>query len=157
MPDNDYAGVLAQHLPADDPALSPGPFLNTAGAEIGEHGGFARFTIGQRRGLPGGYAEPMYVVAIDPERRAVVIGTGDDLYAHRAVIREVNWLAAPLAPGDTCELQVRYRARPVPARAVSLDGDHVQLDLTEPARAVAPGQSGVLYDGERVLGGGVLD
>jgi tRNA-specific 2-thiouridylase len=71
---------------------------------------------------------------------------------------EVNWLAEPLGVGDTCAVQVRYRAPAAPAQiaAVSSDGGSVSLDLLEPVRAISPGQSGVLYDGDRVLGGGVI-
>jgi tRNA-specific 2-thiouridylase len=77
VPDDDYVGVLARHLPGDAPALAPGPLVTTTGEVIGEHEGYARYTIGQRRGLPGGFAEPRFVVAIHPERREVVIGTAD--------------------------------------------------------------------------------
>jgi tRNA-specific 2-thiouridylase len=98
-------------------------------------------------------------VAIRPEDRAVVVGTADELFGHRLALEEVNWLAASLEPGDRCEIQVRYRARPVPAR-VSTDraesNGGLALELGEPVRAITPGQSGVLYAGDRVLGGGVI-
>src|SRR5690606_12299503 len=114
--------------------------------------------IGQRRGLPGGGAEPRYVVAIRPETREVVVGSVDDLAGHTAVIGEVNWLADPLAEGDTCEVQLRYRAPAVGATVVSAGPGRLQLALATPVRAITPGQSAVLYgpDG-RLLGGGVLD
>lgn len=157
VPDGDYVAVLEQHLPPDAPALSPGPIRTTAGEVIGEHRGFARYTIGQRRGLPGGFAHPMYVVGIEPEERAVVVGTADELFGHRLELEEVNWLAEPLQAGDTCEVQVRYRARPAAARVREEAGERLALDLAEPVRAIAPGQSGALYDGERLLGGGVIN
>ena len=69
MPDDDYVGVLKRHLPPDAAALQPGALVTTAGEVIGEHAGFARYTVGQRRGLPGGGSEPRYVVAIRPETR----------------------------------------------------------------------------------------
>ena len=159
VPDGDYVGVLERHLPADAPALTPGPLVTTAGAVIGEHDGYARYTVGQRRGLPGGFPEPMYVVAIEPAARRVVVGTGDELFGHRVELEQVNWLTErPLASGDACAVQVRYRARPVPAR-VAFDaphGDRLALELIEPVRAITPGQSGVLYDGRRLLGGGII-
>ena len=65
-----------RHLPSDAPALAPGPLVTTTGEVIGEHEGFARYTVGQRRGLPGGFGEPIYVVAIRPETREVVVGSG---------------------------------------------------------------------------------
>ncbi len=158
VPDGDYAAVLEAHLGADAPALSPGPFVSTAGDVVGTHDGYARYTIGQRRGLPGGFPEPMYVVAIDPARRAVIIGAGSQLFGHRVELEDVNWIGEPLEPGETCAVQVRYRSRPVPARVAQngLDERRSALDLIEPVRAITPGQSGVLYDGDRLLGGGVI-
>src|SRR5881409_2163947 len=123
VPDDNYVAVLEQHLPADAPALAPGPLVTTSGEVIGEHGGFARYTVGQRRGLPGGFAEPLYVVAIRPETRTVVIGTGGDLFGHELTLEDLNWLAAPLAPGDPVFVQCRYRAPAVPGRVRErLDG-----------------------------------
>ncbi len=157
VPDDDYAGVLERHLPADAPALSPGPLVTTAGEVVGEHRGYARYTIGQRRGLPGGFAEPRYVVAIRPERREVVIGTAEELAGEQLRLEEVNWLADPLQPGESCEVQIRYRANAVPATAVARGEAELELALTAPVRAITPGQSGVLYGpGGRVLGGGVI-
>ncbi|HET9041126.1 MAG TPA: tRNA 2-thiouridine(34) synthase MnmA [Gemmatimonadales bacterium] len=157
VPDDDYAGVLERHLPADAPALAPGPLVTTAGDVVGEHHGFARYTIGQRKGLPGGFAEPRFVVAIRPERREVVIGTADELDGHRVQLEELNWLADPLAAGDGCEVQIRHRAMGVPATVVTAAGDSLELALAAPVRAITPGQSGVLYaPGGRVLGGGVI-
>lgn len=157
VPDGNYVGVLERHLARNDPSLTAGPVLTRDGVEVGRHEGFARYTIGQRRGLPGGFPEPMYVVGIEPERRAVVIGTSADLYSHEAELQEVNWLADALRVGQTCHAQVRYRAHPVPARVTAvLPHGGLCLQLAEPARAVTPGQSGVLYDGTRLIGGGIL-
>lgn len=159
VPDGDYAAVLERHLPDDAPALAPGPFVTTAGEVVGQHDGFARYTIGQRRGLPGGYPEPQYVVEIRPHDRAVVIGGAEELAGHRVSLEEVNWLATPLEPGAACQVQIRYRSRPVPATVLSRADDAITLTLGIPARAIAPGQSGVLYGddgGRRVLGGGII-
>jgi tRNA-specific 2-thiouridylase len=157
VPDDDYVGVLERHLPAGAPALARGPLVTTTGEVLGEHQGYARYTIGQRKGLPGGFDGPRYVVAIRPERREVVVGTADELAGHRVRLEELNWLADPLAPGDTCEVQVRYRARAVTATVIGAEGDALELALALPVRAITPGQSGVLYGaGGRVLGGGVI-
>ena len=156
VPDDDYVGVLERHLPADAPALAPGPLVTTAGEVIGEHRGFARYTIGQRRGLPGGSRQPLYVVDISPEDRRVVVGTEDQLYATQVELEDVNWLVEPPAPGDGCDIQVRYRARAVPARVTAAGVGTLTLELLTPTRAVTPGQSGVLYRRERLLGGGII-
>jgi tRNA-specific 2-thiouridylase len=157
VPDDDYVGVLERHLPADAPALASGPLVTTSGEVVGRHRGYARYTVGQRRGLPGGFAEPRFVVAIRPERREVVIGTADELAGHRVTLEEVNWLAEPLAEGSACEAQLRYRAQAVPATVVSTGDGTITLALETPVRAIGPGQSGVLYAGDgRVLVGGVI-
>jgi tRNA-specific 2-thiouridylase len=157
VPDDDYARVLEQHLAADAPALQPGAFVTTGGDVIGEHRGFARYTIGQRKGLPGGGREPRYVVAIRPDSREVVLGGADDLLGHRVRLDELNWLAEPLDEGDSCEVQLRYRAGAVPATVLSVGAESIELALALPVRAIAPGQSGVLYGTNgQVLGGGVI-
>ena len=157
VPDGDYARVLEAKLPADAPALSHGPIVTSAGVVIGEHNGFARYTIGQRRGLPGGFATPMYVVAIRPEDRAVVIGTRDELLGNGLVAGEVNWLSAPPTAGARVSVRVRHRAPLVSAQIVRVDTDAIELALDEPVSAITPGQSLVLYDGDRCLGGGVIE
>lgn len=157
VPDGDYVGVLEQRLGADSPALSPGPVVTTTGEVIGEHRGFARYTVGQRRGLPGGSSRPLYVVAIRPEDRTVVAGSASDLETKVVRLEELNWLDDPLRAGERCEVQIRYRTGAIPARVRSVDPDRLELDLARPARAVTPGQSGALYrpDGQ-LLGGGVI-
>ena len=158
VPDDDYVGVLRRHLPADAPALAPGAFVTTGGDVIGAHAGFARYTVGQRKGLPGGSAEPLYVVAIRPETREVVVGTGVELFGHEVSLAEVNWLVEPPAVGDAVWVQCRYRARAVPGTIAANGNGRVSLRLAEPIRAITPGQSGVLYDADdRVLGGGIID
>ncbi len=158
VPDDDYVGVLRRHLPADAAALTPGPLVSTSGEVIGEHEGFAGFTIGQRRGLPGGGTGPRYVVEIRPGTREVVVGDASDLAGHRVRLEELNWLAGPLAPGDHCTVQLRYRAAAVGATVIAVAGDGIDLALETPVRAITPGQSGVLFDesDQRVLGGGVI-
>jgi tRNA-specific 2-thiouridylase len=157
VPDNDYVAVLERHLPGDAPALTPGPLVTTSGEVIGEHQGFARYTVGQRRGLPGGRSRPLYVLGIRPETREVVVGDAADLEGWSVSLEELNWLVPPLPTGERCEVQVRSRARPVPAVVADQTRTGLTLRLLEPARAITPGQSGVLYDrGGRVLGGGVI-
>ncbi len=157
VPDNDYVGVLRKHLPADAPAFSPGNLVSPSGEVIGEHTGFAQYTVGQRRGLPGGRSLPLYVVAIRPDSREVVVGEADDLLQSSVVLEECNWLAAsPPAVGDRCAVQVRYRGSATPAVVRQIRDTTVTLHFDIPVRAVSPGQSGVCYDGSRVLGGGVI-
>ncbi len=157
VPNDDYASVLEQHLPADAPALTPGPFVTRSGEVVGEHRGFARFTVGQRRGLPGGRSLPLYVLAIHPEDRSVVVGTADELGGTTVRLEELNWLAAPLGVGARCEVQIRYRAASLAATVTAAGVATMTLESDAPLRAITPGQSGVLYSAEgQVLGGGVI-
>jgi tRNA-specific 2-thiouridylase len=157
VPDGDHAKVIARQLGADAPALSRGPFIRRDGTVVGEHDGFARFTVGQRRGLPGGFREPMFVVEIRAESRAVVIGPREELLGKGVVAREVNWLVDVPAVGSEIEVQVRHRARPARGTLVRVDADEVEIALEEAVSAITPGQSLVLYDGATVLGGGVIE
>ncbi|MFI5310556.1 MAG: tRNA 2-thiouridine(34) synthase MnmA [Gemmatimonadales bacterium] len=158
VPNDDYASVLERELGPSAPSLARGPITLTDGSEVGEHDGFARFTIGQRRGLPGGFGEPMFVVAIRPAERAVVIGTRAELLGSGVIARGVNWLVdSPPGKGDRVGVRVRHRAPIVAAGIVRREEDQIELVLDEPVAAIAPGQSLVLYDGTRVLGGGFIE
>ena len=157
VPDGDHAKVIARRLGSDTPALSRGPVVLLDGTVVGEHDGYARYTIGQRRGVPGGFAEAMYVVAIRPADRSVVIGPRAALLGRGVVAREMNWLVDPMPVSARVEVQVRHRAHATPAEIVRVDDAEVELALEEPVSAITPGQSLVLYDGDRVLGGGFIE
>jgi tRNA-specific 2-thiouridylase len=157
VPDGDHTKIIRQRLGADAPSLSEGPFVLSDGTRIGTHAGFARFTIGQRRGLPGGFREPMFVVDIRPADRAVVIGPREELLGRGVIARSVNWLVDAPAVGARISIQVRHRGTPATAEIVRLDRDEIELALDEPVSAITPGQSLVMYDGDRVLGGGLIE
>jgi tRNA-specific 2-thiouridylase len=159
VPGNDYAAVLEQRLGSGHAALSAGPIETVDGDVIGEHNGYARFTVGQRKGLPGGFAEPMYVVAIRPGDRAVVVGPRDALLGHGVVARGVRWLdeRAP-ERGARVLIRVRHRAPLAEAEVVRSNEDEIELAVDEPIAAITAGQSLVLYDANgRVLGGGFIE
>ncbi len=138
------------------PDAPPGPILDLSGRVLGAHRGLPHYTVGQRRGLGLSSPEPLYVVALDPERNALIVGPEAALYSQGLVATELHWIAgAP--PGKTfrCQVQIRYRAAPMEAE-VRLEGETARVEFSRPARAVAPGQAAVFYLGERVLGGGVI-
>jgi tRNA-specific 2-thiouridylase len=152
VPTGDYRDLLHKRL-GTHPALDPGLVVRRSGEVVGEHRGYAGFTVGQRRGLGGGFAEPLFVLEIRAETREVVVGTRDELLQDEVVVGEANWHGAPPQAGDAVEVQLRHRAPPV--RAIVENASEVlTLALDEPRAAVTPGQSAVLFDGERVLGGG---
>ena len=150
----DYRTFLRARAPE---AFRPGPIVDEAGQEIGEHAGLGAYTVGQRRGLGRIGPSPAYVVRLDPARNAVVVGPREALRATRLVAERVNWiaverLAAPLA----VEVRVRHRAPRVPAHVVPRAPGEVEVLLEAPQYAVTPGQSVVFYRGEVVVGGGVI-
>ncbi len=158
VPDGDHVKIIRRELGDDAPALQRGPFVLEDGTAAGEHDGFARFTLGQRKGVPGGFAVPMFVVAIEPATRAVVLGPRESLLGRGLIAKGISWMCAePKQVGDRVEVQHRHRATPVPAEIVRIDGDEIELALDAPLSAITPGQSMVLYDGERLLGGGFIE
>jgi tRNA-specific 2-thiouridylase len=157
VPDGDYMKILRGRLSSDSPALARGPILTSDGRHVGDHEGFAAYTIGQRRGVPGGFRIPMYVVGIRPDDRAVVIGPREELLGRGVIAREVNWLADAPAVGATVRVRVRHRAQLALGELIRISGDEIEIALDEPVSAITPGQSIALYDGERMLGGGFIE
>jgi tRNA-specific 2-thiouridylase len=154
VPTGDYGDFLAQRLGPEHPALMPGRLVTSAGEVVGEHRGYARYTVGQRRGLGGGFQRPLYVLGVRPATNEVVVGTAEELKRADLTLGDVNWLGVPPAVGDRVEVQIRYRAPAVPAVIESIAPDAVAVRLDDPQRAITPGQSGVIYRGDIVLGGG---
>lgn len=154
VPTGDYRDFLKKRLLPTHPGVLPGAIVDHRGRVLGRHNGYSGFTVGQRKGLGGGLAERCYVLEIRPDTRQVVVGPERFLDVPGATVGDVNWLAAPPRPGVKLLAQVRYRSPPLPCRVKECSPDSVELGFEEPARAVTPGQSCVLLDGERVVGGG---
>lgn len=149
---DDYVALVARMRPD---ALAPGPIETQEGQVVGEHGGIARYTVGQRKGIGiGGPGGPRRVVSIDAQRNAVVVGGRDALLARRLVLSDPVWRSAESTL--RCSAVVRYRARPVSCEA-RFDGERIAVELAAAHETTAPGQSVVLYDGDAVVGGGVLE
>src|SRR4051812_49653977 len=148
VPNGDYAAVVRKVRPE---AAQPGEIVDLEGRVLGRHEGLIHFTVGQRRGLDiGGQAEPLYVVRLEPETRRVVAGPKAALAVRAARLSGLNWLGE--GQRDDLAVQVRSMARPAPA---SFDGGLGRFE--QPEYGVAPGQAAVLYDGERLLGGGWIE
>jgi tRNA-specific 2-thiouridylase len=157
VPTGDYRDLLRTRLGRVHPALQPGDIVRPDGTVVGKHAGFAGFTVGQRKGLGGGFPEPMFVLEIRPEVRQVVVGTREELSRRTVAVTDLNWLSTAPQRGSTVEVQLRYRAPAVRARVETegSDWEHTLiLRLEEPYPAITPGQSAVVFEGERVLGGG---
>ncbi|HEX5177104.1 MAG TPA: tRNA 2-thiouridine(34) synthase MnmA [Chthoniobacteraceae bacterium] len=156
VPGNDYKSFLRSHLPVDK--FHSGGIYDTAGNRLGDHGGIEFFTIGQRKGLPGGNTRPQYVVDIDPETRRVIVGNEQDLLVETFEINHAIWHRPETARGssDPFDATVKIRSAHPGARATvfpRLDGT-ATVRLHQSQRAVTPGQAAVCYEGDGVLGGG---
>lgn len=155
VPTGDYRDLLKSRMTASHPGLEPGEIVDVGGGVLGRHQGYANFTVGQRKGLGGGFAEPRFVVEIRAEERQVVVGPREALFADNLGVDELNWLVPePPTEGTLVSVQLRYRAPAVSAVIAGIDAESLDLDLVEPHAAVTPGQSAVLFQGDRVLGGG---
>ncbi|MDQ3079134.1 MAG: tRNA 2-thiouridine(34) synthase MnmA [Pseudomonadota bacterium] len=151
VPDGDYASLVKKLRPE---TAAPGDIVSLDGSKLGEHQGVVHFTIGQRRGIDvGGQKEPLYVVRIEPDAQRLVVGPRRALAVGAASIAGLNWLAE-----DQVALQAKVRsmARAVPASWEAAEDGTGRLTFAAPEYGVAPGQSAVFYDGERLLGGGMI-
>jgi tRNA-uridine 2-sulfurtransferase len=154
VPQGSYAGLVGRLRPE---AAEPGEIVDREGRVLGHHRGIAHFTVGQRKGLGVAAAQPLHVLAIEPERRRVVVGPRAALAETRISLGELNWLMPhpPSRKGVGVTAKLRSAQPPVPATLYSGTAPgEAELVLAAPADAVAPGQAAVFYDGERMLGGG---
>src|SRR6058998_2391825 len=156
VPGNDYKAFLRSHL--GDARFHCGEIYDVDGNFVGEHDGIELFTIGQRKGLPGGSLRPRYVVDLDPETNRVIVGDADDLVCDEFEIDRVNLhVVAEIGdPGSSFEatVKIRYNHPGTPATIVLSEDNRARICLHEPQRAVTPGQAAVIYNDDVVLGGG---
>ena len=154
VPGGDYAGFVEQYT---GDVCPPGHFIDTDGNILGTHKGIIHYTIGQRRGLGLSFPEPMYVGDIDPQKNTVTLCRDRGLYHSAVLVQDFTWISGA-APAEQfrCRAKIRYRHPEQPCTAELLEDSRVLLRFDTPQRAPAPGQSAVLYDGDTVLGGGVI-
>jgi tRNA-specific 2-thiouridylase len=148
----DYRDFLADRHPE---VAAPGAILDTDGEVVGEHEGTARFTIGQRKGIGVAVGSARYVVDIKPSEQTITIGNREDLLTGGCAVEEMTFTNDPPGVGDTVGVKVRYRSDPV-AATVRNTGGRWAFDFAELQARPAPGQSLVMYEGEYVLGGGII-
>jgi len=154
VPDGDYARVIELNT---GKKYEPGDFVDKQGNVLGRHRGIINYTIGQRKGLGISAAAPLYVCSIDTKNNTVVLGDDKDLYSDTLEADEFNWISGvvPASP-VRCRAKIRYRQKEQPATAYPIGDAMVKIVFDEPQRAITPGQSAVLYDGDVVLGGGTI-
>ncbi|HLJ62495.1 MAG TPA: tRNA 2-thiouridine(34) synthase MnmA [Stellaceae bacterium] len=153
VPSGSYAGLVEKLRPG---ALSPGEVVDLEGRVLGDHPGIIHFTVGQRKGLGLSEREPLYVVRLEPETRRVVVGPRASLGARRVPIGALNWLGdhAPAREGMRVMVKLRSAQPPISGTLYVGEGGGGEVALDEPALGIAPGQACVIYEGERMLGGG---
>ena len=155
VPDGDYVGLIERCVGHPSPT---GAFLDRNGTVLGRHKGFIRYTKGQHKGLGLPAEPPLYVLGKDPHANAILLGHNEDLFAAEAVAGDWNWISvSALTVPMEVTAKLRYSRRESAATAEPLADGRVRLRFREPQRAVTPGQFAVLYDGETVVGGGIIE
>ncbi len=143
-----------------DKYLAPkkGDIVDIDGKVLGQHDGVHHYTIGQRKGLGIAAAEPLYVIALDAVNNKVIVGDRTKATQPECTVHRVNWvsIAEPASP-IRAEVQVRYRSTPVPVTVIPLENSRVRVVFDEPQFSITPGQAAVWYEGEKVLGGGIIE
>jgi tRNA-uridine 2-sulfurtransferase len=139
-------------------APKQGDIVDPAGNVLGQHDGIHNYTIGQRKGIGIAAPQPLYVVGIDPAKNQVIVGDRTVAETAEITVQRVNWvsIAAPTAP-IRAEVQIRYRSAAVPCSVIPLEDSRVKLAFDQPQFSVTPGQAAVWYDGEILLGGGIIE
>jgi tRNA-specific 2-thiouridylase len=154
VPDGDYRDFLRRRAPD---VFRPGAVVDRLGQTLGAHGGIAGFTVGQKRGLGLAAGRPLYVVDLDPRRDTITVGDAGELERDRLVATAANFIAcAPPTSPLRVAAKIRHSHHPAPATVRALDGETAEVVFDSPQRAVTPGQSVVFYDGDVVVGGGVI-
>lgn len=157
IPDNDYGRFLRAKRP-DLAKMNSGEIINSDGEVLGRHSGFPFYTIGQRKGLGLAMPDPVYVTEIQAGENRVTVGSRNELLHSGLTATEVNWVSvAQPAQSIAIAAQIRYNSPAVAAHLTSLSKGRIQVDFDEPQHAVTPGQSVVLYEGDSLLGGAIID
>lgn len=155
--DKDYRLFLKEHCPDIDEQIGPGWFVDSKGVKLGQHKGFAYYTIGQRKGLEIALGKPAYVLKINPAKNTVMLGDAQMLLSEYMLVEDVNVInREELFSCPSLSVRIRYRSRPIPCKVAELSDGRLLVKFAEEASAITPGQSAVFYDGNRVLGGAFI-
>jgi len=151
IPDNNYRPFIAKHIPAKS-----GDIIDTNGKVLGRHGGLAQYTVGQRQGLGLASNKRLYVLRLDAANNRLVVGTRDQLLSNRLFVSKLSWVSGE-APKEPINITTKIRYRSPEATAVLHLNDGVaEVNFQQPQWAITPGQAIVFYQGDAVLGGGII-
>ncbi len=155
--EGDYRDFLRQQIPDIDTKIGPGYFVDNKGVKIGQHKGFPYYTIGQRKGLGIALGHPAHVLRINAEKNTVMLGTADDLKTEYMLVEDAMIIdKQELLSCENLTVRIRYRSKPIPCQVLPLENGQMLVRFLSEASAIAPGQSAVFYDGQRVLGGAFI-
>ncbi len=155
IPDNNYRNFLRKQVPNLDDRVGRGTFVLSDGTVVGEHEGYPFYTIGQRRGLNLALGYPVYVTHIDPETNTIIVGPQEELFRQRLVARQINLIKYPNLYEERPIIgKIRYKDEGAPGVVWQTGEDELQVAFAEARRAITPGQSVVLYEGDDVVAGG---
>ncbi len=155
IPDGDYRAFLDRVAGKTD---KEGDFVLANGQKLGRHNGQRCYTIGQRKGLGIAYTEPLYVIGRDIQNNRIILGKNEQLFTNRFTVREASFSACDFPSGAfDCETRIRYRAPFVKSRLTPIGNGKLLVETDVPVRAATAGQSAVFYDGDTLLGGGIID
>ncbi len=156
VPDNDYRGFLKRRVDGLAERVDGGDFVNPQGERIGRHQGYPFYTIGQRKGLGVAFGEPMYVTEIRPDTNTVVLGKLEDLIRNGMTVSQINSMKYESIPdGLEATTQIRYND-PGSLSILKNEGEQIEVEFLSNVKGVAPGQSAVFYEGDDVVGGGII-
>jgi tRNA-uridine 2-sulfurtransferase len=157
VPDNDYRGFLRRNVEGLDAKVAGGNFVDVAGKVLGQHEGYPFYTVGQRKGLGIAMGEPMYVTEIMPDSNTVVLGKENELIRNGMMVGKVNLMKYGILPTNGLETltKVRYRD-PGAMSTLQMLGNDINVQFHANVKGVAPGQSAVFYEGDDVVGGGII-
>lgn len=154
IPNDDYKSYLSEHAPE---ALKPGNFVDTNGRIIGRHKGLPLYTVGQRKGLGLAAGKPLYVLELNTERNEIVLGVGQDVFADELIAGDLNFISLDkLLKPMAVKAKIRYGSKESAAEVTPLGDNRVHVKFEQPQRAITPGQSVVFYNGDVVVGGGII-
>lgn len=158
VPDNDYRGFLKRKVDGLEERVSGGLFVDKNGNVLGEHKGYPFYTIGQRKGLDIAFGKPAFVTAIDPDTNTVVLGDEEDLEKEDMKVGKINWIKYNGIAGERAAVtKIRYKDKGSLSSLIpSGNGNDVTVRFYEKAKGIAPGQSAVFYEGDDVIGGGII-
>jgi tRNA-specific 2-thiouridylase len=157
VPDNDYRGFLKRRVDGLEARVAGGNFVNVKGEVLGQHRGYPFYTIGQRKNLGMAFGVPMYVTEIKPDTNTVVLGDVNDLVRNGMMVGQANLMKYETLPANfEAVTQIRYNSPGTLAKLNSISDDKIDVEFMANVRGVAPGQSAVFYEGDDVVGGGII-